>query len=97
MAAVTDECDPGPTLEDPSPEDFEAAAEELPPVGTRSALVRILRAAGVLFVVIALLFYLVGPFYDTFRRVQHDWPRPFPNTRPTPVAPEPTSTPVRRV
>jgi hypothetical protein len=93
---VTDDHGPGPTPDEPSPEDFEAAAEERPPVGTRSVLVRVLKAAGVLFVVVALLFYLVAPFYATFRGVRHDWPAPLPNARQIPVAPEPTSTPVRR-
>jgi hypothetical protein len=93
---VSDDDDFGTTVEEPSAEDFEAAAEERPQNGKRSVLVRILRAAGVLFVVVALLLYFVVPFYDTFKGVPYDWRRPLPDVRQIPVAPEPTSTPVRR-
>jgi hypothetical protein len=93
---VTEDHDFETTPEEPSAEDFEAAAEERPQVRTSSVLVRILKAVGALFVVIALLLYLVVPFYDMFRGVPYDWRRPLPNVRPIPVAPEPTSAPVGR-
>ena len=91
-----DDNDLGPTVGEPSVEDFEAAAEERPQVGVTPVLVKVLKSAGVLFVVVALLLYLVAPFYNTFTRVPHGWPTPRPGTRQIPVAPEPTSTPVRR-
>ena len=93
---MTEDHDFETTPEEPSAEDFEAAAEERPQVGTRSVLVRILRAIGALFVALALLLYIVVPFYDMFTGVPYDWRSPLPNVRPIPVAPEPTSTPLRR-
>jgi hypothetical protein len=97
LALVTDDHDLGTTVEEPSAEDFEAAAEEEPQVGARVVLVRILKSVGVLFVILALLLYFVIPFYSTFRRVQDDWRRPNTEIRQIPVAPEPTSTPRLRV
>jgi hypothetical protein len=97
LALVTDDHDLGTTVEEPSAEDFEAAAEEEPQVGARPVLVRILKAVGALFVVLALLLYLIVPFYSTFRRAQDDWGRPNTGIRQIPVAPEPTSTPGLRV
>ncbi len=93
---MSDDHDLGPTVEEPSAEDFEAAAEERPQVGVRSVLVRILKSIGVLFVVLALLIYLVVPLYHTIKSVPYGRPTPSPGTRQIPVAPEPTSTPLRR-
>jgi hypothetical protein len=84
------------TAEEPSAEDFQAAEEELPPRGVRSALVRILTSVGIVFVVVALLVYIVVPFYITLRGAAYDSPRPRSGIRQIPVAPEPTSAPVRR-
>jgi hypothetical protein len=94
---VSDDHDPGPTAEEPSAEDFEAAAEERPDVGVRPLLVRVLKFIGVLFVVLALLLYLVVPFYMTYVNVPDGRSGPRPGPRPIPSAPEPTSTPLRRV
>lgn len=94
---MTDDQDPAETPDEPSDEDFEAAEEEGREVRPPSAFVRILRAIGVLFVVLALLLYFVVPFYDMVRGVPYDWRRPLHNVQPIPVAPEPTIPPVRRV
>ena len=85
------------TVEEPSAEDFEAAADERPQAGAEPVLLRILKSIGVLFVVVALLLYLVSPFYNTFTSVPHGWPAPRPRARQIPVVPEPTSTPLRQV
>ena len=97
LALVTDDHDVGTTVEEPSEEDFEAAAEEEPPVGAAVVLVRILKAVGVLFVILALLLYFVIPFYGTFTRAHNEGRTPSPEIRQIPVAPEPTSTPRIRV
>lgn len=94
---MSDDHDLGRTAEEPSAEDFEAAAEERPRAGVGSVLVRILKSVGVLFVVLALLVYFAIPYYNAFEGVPRGRPGPHPGTRPIPLAPEPTSTPVRRV
>ena len=83
-------------MEEPSVEDFEAAAQERPPTGVRPVLIRILKSIGILFVVLALLLYLVVPLRNAVWGPAHDWPRPGTGPQQIPVAPEPTSTPVRR-
>lgn len=93
---MDDERGPGPDAEEPSAEDFEAAAEEQPQAGVRPVLVRVLKTIAVLFVVLALLLYLVGPFYDAVKGVPQGGAGPRPSPRPIPTAPEPTSTPLRR-
>jgi len=50
------------TSDEPSIDDFEAADEEMPPVGARAILFRILRALGVMLLIVALLLYFVTPF-----------------------------------
>ena len=90
---VTDGSDLWTVVDEPSVEDFRAAEEEEPQVGARSVLVRILRFVGVLLVILALLFYLVAPFYNFFSSVTYHWLRPNTGTHMIPLAPEHKSSP----
>jgi len=94
---VTDERDVEADVDEPSLEDFAAAEDESPQVGTRAVLVRILRTLGVLFVIVALLAYLVVPVRTFVIQVVHDLGRPNTEMRTIPLAPEPTSSPVIRL
>jgi len=95
---VTEHTELQTPVDEPSPEDFEAAEQEAaqPEVGPRSVLVRVLRLAGVLFVVVALVFYLAVPVGVFLSRVSHDWLRPHNPIHSVPLVPEPTATPPAR-
>jgi len=97
MVRVTDECDVEADVDEPSPEDFAAAEDESPQVGTTAVLARILRTAGVLFVIVALLVYFVVPVRIFVTQVVHDLRRPNTEMRKIPLAPEPTSSPTIRL
>jgi hypothetical protein len=91
---VTDEREPLTVADEPSLEDFEAAEQEEPQVGAKAGLVRALRVAGVLLVVLALvLYYFVVPFSNVFSSVASHWRRPASGTRTIPLAPARRSSP----
>ena len=94
---MADECDVEADVDEPSPEDFAAAEDESPQVGMRVVLARILRTVGVLFVIVALLVYLVVPVRTFVAQVVHDLRRPNTEMRKIPLAPEPTSSPTIRL
>lgn len=82
--------------DEPSPEDFEAAEMEATGARPRSALVRLLRLAGVLFVVVALLFYLVVPAGVFVQRAASDWLRSNNPIQSIPLAPKRMAPPTGR-
>jgi hypothetical protein len=92
---VTDESDLWTVVDEPSMEDFDAAEEEEPQAGARVVLIRILRVVGVLLVVLALVLYIVVPFYSSFWSVPYQWLRPNTGTHTIPLAPEHRSSPKR--
>lgn len=87
---MPDECDPWTAENEPPPEDFFLDEEEEPPASPRATVLRMLRVAGVLLLVLALLLYFVVPFRVAVVEAWHHW-RP-PLMRTIPLAPEPTST-----
>ncbi len=88
FALVADENHLWAVEDEPSIEDFEAAEEEEQQVGRSAVRFRILRVVGVLFVVLALVFYLVVPANSLFRRLAPRLRLPTIRSRPIPNAPE---------
>jgi hypothetical protein len=86
---VADESELPAVADEPSQEDFDAADEEAPQVGTREVLVRVLKVVGVLLVILALLLYFVVPVSS----VSFPWRRLGPGMRTIPLAPERRSSP----
>lgn len=72
--------------DEPSPEDFEAADQD--GYGAKPVSVRVLRAVVVMLVIVAMLLYFVGPFYNVFDSAPFRWLRPSTGTHPIPLAPE---------
>ena len=90
---VTDEGGPWIVFDEPSAQDFEAGAQDEPKAGARVVFVRILKAFGVLLVIVALLVYFIAPFNNYLRSVPFHWFHPDSGTRPIPLAPQPQHTP----
>ena len=90
---MTGDLDTWTAPDEPSTEDFEAAGEEVPALGPRAVLARIVRTVGVLFLVVALLLYFVAPFRSAFIGVLHQLRLPIPKLQSIPLAPEPRSNP----
>jgi len=82
---VADENQHRRILDEPSTEDFEAAEQVDQPSGAGAVVFRILRVAGVLLLIVALLLYFVMPFRDVVVRVLHQWNLPLQSL---PLAPE---------
>lgn len=91
---MTDEFDYLTAYEEPSAEDFEAAEEEEElQAGGRTVRFRILRAVGILIVILALVLYLVVPYGNLITIGRFRLRLPTIRTRPIPLAPEHKSPP----
>jgi len=90
---VTGESGPWVVFDEPAAEDFETDAADEPKAGARAVFVRVLRAVGVLLVIVALLFYFIAPFNSFIRSVPLHWLHPDSGTRPIPLAPRPQHSP----
>lgn len=88
---------PRDAVDEPSIEDFEPAEEEGLQLAGSGTPARILRAVGVLLLVVALLLYFVAPYYDLFRRIPNVWRPPSAGTHAIPLAPKPAANPKRSV
>jgi len=87
---VADENDLLEVVDEPSPEEFEAAERIEPPVGARAVVFRIARAIGTLLLIVALLLYFVAPFRNAVIRVLDEWHLPLQSI---PLAPGPPDNP----
>ena len=83
---MTDDGDAWADEDEPSLEDFEAADQDGD--GARPVTVRVLRAVVVMLVIVAMLLYFAGPFYNVFDSAPFRWLRPSTGTHPIPLAPE---------
>jgi hypothetical protein len=87
---MADEDDFISDADEPSPEDFEADEHVEPPGGARAVVFRVLRVAGVLILILALLLYFVVPFRVVALRVLDQLRTPLQSV---PLAPHPKSNP----
>jgi hypothetical protein len=90
---VTDESGAWAAYDEPSWEDFEAAEAEDQQLRQRGSRFRILRAVGILIVVLALVLYLVVPRFVYFSGRSLHVRLPTTRTRPIPLAPAHESPP----
>jgi hypothetical protein len=97
VALVADEDDLGTDADEPSPEDFAAAEHEEEQAGQPVVRFRILKLIGVLFVVLALLFYFAVPVSLIVTHISSGWRRPGTGIQKIPAAPEPTRSPTTAV
>ncbi len=88
---MTDESDPGMSVDEPPIEEFEA--EEAPPAGPWAVPFRVLRAVVALLVIVALLFYFVAPFRTVVRSIPRYLKWPSTKMRVIPLAPRPQNHP----
>ena len=80
-------------LDEPSPDEFEAAEEELAKPSAGVIVWRIVRLAVALLLVAALLVYFVTPFTNIFGSVPYRWMHPNTGIHSIPIAPQQKSNP----
>ena len=87
IVAVTGEQAHWTILDEPSPDEFEAAEEELAKPSAGVIVWRIVRLAVALLLVAALLVYFVTPFTNIFGSVPFRWMHPNTGIHTIPLAP----------
>jgi len=90
---VTDDELNSTVVEEPSPEDFDAAEEEESPAGPWAIVLRILRIVAVLIVIAALLVYFVAPYGRFLGLTRYRWIPHGIRIQPIPRAPAPAGSP----
>ena len=80
-------------MDEPSPDEFEAAEEEQAKPTARFFIFRILKLAVALLLVAALLVYFATPFTNIFGSVPYRWLHPNTGIHTIPLAPPQKSNP----